>query len=81
MPSAIEIIGLVFGILSLSGLCNAGKKTVARRQPPGRLREVQDALASTRALIDDLERGGYLSGAESREGVEGAESYRARLKE
>lgn len=23
MPSAIEIIGLVFGILSLSGLCNA----------------------------------------------------------
>ncbi|EIW63708.1 uncharacterized protein TRAVEDRAFT_16025 [Trametes versicolor FP-101664 SS1] len=81
MPSAIEIIGLVFGILSLSGLCNAGKKTVARRQPPGRLREVQDALASTRALIDDLERGGYLSGAERREGAEDADSYRRRLTE
>lgn len=81
MPSAFDIISLVLSVLGLSGLCKAVKEAIARCQPPGRLREIKDALAAMLTLINDIERGGRLSGAESAEGMKSAESYRSRLKE
>lgn len=61
MPSAFEILGTVFGVLSLLGCVKSIYKFIKARQPLAQAELFETALRDAHQRIDELERRGYLS--------------------
>ncbi len=69
MPSAYDILGIIFGIVSLLVFVKPARRFVDARLPPGRLPGIRNALAETRLLIRQLDCGGCFRGAADAAGV------------
>lgn len=76
MPSTYDILGIIFGIISLLVFVKPATRFIGARLPPGRLRDIRVALADTRVLIGQLDRGGYF-----RDAVDAAGAYMNRVDE
>ncbi|KAI0629100.1 hypothetical protein C8Q77DRAFT_1161751 [Trametes polyzona] len=57
MPSAYDVIGLIFGIFGFIQLVKHIVAYLLTRLPPGRMRDIEDGHAQTTALLSRLERG------------------------
>lgn len=75
MTSAYDILGVIFGVISLLVFVEHARRFIDARLPPGRLHTVQGALAGARLLIERLERIGCFGGADA------AGVYRRRVDE
>lgn len=75
MATVYDVLGVIFGITSLLAVVEQARRLIDARLPPGRLRDLQDALAATCMLVERLERIGCL------EDVNVAGTYRNRITE
>ncbi|KAI0363503.1 hypothetical protein BV20DRAFT_122153 [Pilatotrama ljubarskyi] len=58
-PSAYDILGVVFGTLSVLGIFRYLHRWLESRQPPSRLRELNAALTEVQSVLTQLERAHY----------------------
>ncbi|EIW57080.1 uncharacterized protein TRAVEDRAFT_49890 [Trametes versicolor FP-101664 SS1] len=62
MPSPYDILGTVFGVLSLLGCVRCAYGFLKARQPFAQVLRLEELLWATYQRIDELERYGYLEG-------------------
>ncbi|KAI0632571.1 hypothetical protein C8Q77DRAFT_1118234 [Trametes polyzona] len=62
MASVFDILGTIFGILSLCGSLKVLYKALRIRQPPARIQELEAGLRGARLRVDELVDHGYLRG-------------------
>lgn len=62
MPSPYDILGTVFGVLSLLGCIRCAYGFLKARQPFAQVVRLEELLWATYQRIDELERYGYLEG-------------------
>ncbi|KAL1938390.1 hypothetical protein VTO73DRAFT_11630 [Trametes versicolor] len=62
MPSPYDILGTVFGVLSLLGIFRCAYGFLKARQPFAQVARLEEMLRATYQRVDELERYGYLAG-------------------
>lgn len=62
MPSPYDILGTVFGVLSLLGCFRCAYGFLKARQPFAQVVRLEEMLWATYQRVDELERYGYLAG-------------------
>lgn len=75
MPSPYDILGTVFGVISLLGCVRCAYGFLKARQPFAQVVRLEELLWATYQRIDELERSGYLKGNPAL-----AATYRSALK-
>lgn len=75
MTSAYDILGVIFGVISLLVFVEHARRFIDARLPPGRLHTIHGALTGACLLIERFERIGCFRGADA------AGAYRRRVDE